>query len=99
VTDMPYFRMNLGRGQGKAHIAVDDVAVGGRTLCGREIKAEVSWSSITELSGDECGQCARKTEWVERSGNRVPAAGLVLLDALLDGEPINSRLPSRRGPH
>jgi hypothetical protein len=98
---MPYFKMVLGRGYGKPHIALDNVEIGQRTLCKREIKAEVDWKSITELSGDECERCAQRTEWVDESGTRVPAVGFDLIERLvkdLDGQPIHPRLPRTRRP-
>jgi hypothetical protein len=93
--EMPYFKMHLGRGQGNAHIVVDNVEVGQRVLCGREIKSEMCWKSISELSGDECERCASKTKWVEKRVGRVPAD---LFDGLFDDEPVYPRLPRCQGP-
>jgi len=60
--------MKMQNSVGAKHLArPSETGVGDMTLCGKPIKPNLAWKSVTELTGDECINCA------ENTANLVPS--------------------------
>jgi len=54
--------MKMQDSVGVKHLACPgETGVGDMTLCGKPIKQNLAWRSVSELAGDECINCAENT--------------------------------------